>query len=66
MPTRRSLSALAIATLPLRRAAANTNANLNALLTRYIILPPDGVTRVRYAALKASTEDIGFTWPPGA
>jgi hypothetical protein len=47
MPTRRSLSALAIATLPLSRAAANTNANLNALLTRYIILPPDGVTRVR-------------------
>ena len=58
MPTRRALSALAIATLPLRRAAANTDANLNALLTRYIILPPDGVTRVRYAALKASTEDM--------
>lgn len=57
MPTRRALSALAIATLPLRRAAANTDANLNALLTRYVILPPDGVTRVRYAALKASTED---------
>ena len=54
MPTRRALGAFAIAALPLRRAAANPDASLGALLARYVIEPPDGVTRVRYGALKAS------------
>ena len=66
MPTRRALGALApaalgalaFAALPLRRAAANPDASLGALLARYVIEPPDGVTRVRYAALKASAEDM--------
>ena len=66
MPTRRAFSALApaafgalaIAALPLRHAAANPDASLGALLARYVIEPPDGVTRVRYAALKASAEDM--------
>jgi len=66
MPTRRTLGelapvalgALALAALPLRRAAATRDASLGVLLARYVIEPPDGVTRVRYAALKASVEDM--------
>jgi hypothetical protein len=58
MPTRRALGALAFAALPLRRAAANPDESLGALLARYVIEPPDGVTRVRYAALKASAQDM--------
>lgn len=58
MPSRRALGALTIITLPLRRAAANTDASLDALLARHVIQSSDGVTRVRYAAFKASTEDM--------
>lgn len=58
MPSRRALGALTIITLPLRRAAANTGASLDALLARHVIQSSDGVTRVRYAAFKASTEDM--------
>ena len=68
MPTRRALGALAFAALPLRRAAANPDESLGALLARYVIEPPDGVTRVRYAALKASAQDMRAldTWITGA
>jgi hypothetical protein len=61
-------SALAFAALPLRRAAANPDASRGALLARYVIEPPDGVTRVRYAALKASAQDMRAldTWITGA
>ena len=59
MPHRRALPALAAATaLPARRAAADPDAALDALLGRYVMGHPDGVTRVRYAAWKASAADL--------
>ena len=59
MPTRRTLFALAAATLlPARPAAADPDAALDALLGRYVADHPDGVTRVRYGAWKASAADL--------
>ena len=59
MPTRRTLFALAAAAaLPARPAAADPDVALDALLARHVVDHPDGVTRVRYAAWKASAPDI--------
>lgn len=59
MPNRRTLFALAAATLlPARPAAADPDAALDALLGRYVADHPDGVTRVRYGAWKASAADL--------
>jgi hypothetical protein len=59
MPTRRALCTLAMAAaLPVRHAMADADASLDALLARYVVEPPDGVTRVRYAAWKASAQDM--------
>lgn len=59
MPNRRTLFALAVAAaLPARTAAADPDAGLDALLGRYVLDHPDGVTRVRYAAWKAATSDL--------
>ncbi len=59
MPTRRILLALtATAALAARPAAADPDAGLDALLSRYVMDHPDGVTRLRYAAWKASAADL--------
>ena len=59
MPTRRTLLALAAtAVLPPRRAAADPDAGLDALLARYVVDHPDGVTRVRYATWKGNVADM--------
>lgn len=59
MPTRRTLLALAgAAALPVRRAAADPDAALDALLSRHVVDHPDGVTRVRYAAWKGNAADM--------
>ena len=59
MPNRRTLFALAAtAALPPRIAAADPDAALDALLGRYVVDHPDGVTRVRYGAWKASAPDL--------
>jgi hypothetical protein len=59
MPNRRTLLALAGAVaLPMRRAAADPDAALDALLARHVVDHADGVTRVRYAAWKANAADM--------
>lgn len=59
MPNRRALLALAAtAVLAARPAAADPDAALDALLARYVVGHPDGVTRVRYAALKGNAADM--------
>jgi hypothetical protein len=59
MPTRRTIFALtALAALPAGPAAADPDAALDALLGRHVVPHPDGVTRVRYAAWKASAPDM--------
>jgi hypothetical protein len=59
MPNRRTLLALAAAAvLPPRIAAADPDAALDALLRRYVVDHPDGVTRVRYGAWKANAPDL--------
>jgi hypothetical protein len=59
MTNRRSLLALAAtAALGARPAAADPDAGLDALLARYVVDHPDGVTRVRYGAWKANAADM--------
>ena len=59
MPNRRTLLALAAtAALPARRAMADPDAVLDALLSRHVVDHPDGVTRVRYAAWKGNATDM--------
>ncbi len=59
MTKRRSLFALAAtAALAARPAAADPDAGLDALLARYVVDHPDGVTRVRYGAWKANAADM--------
>lgn len=63
---RRALPGLAAAALLVRPAAAaapdvNVNVNvdvLDTLFARHLVLPADGVSRVRYAAWKASAADM--------
>jgi hypothetical protein len=58
MATRRALLSLAgTAALP-RIVRANADSPLDALLARYVTPHPDGVNRVRYAAWKASADDL--------
>lgn len=56
--TRRSLPGLAAAALLVREGRAAAPEALDALLSRYLVLPEDGVSRVRYAAWKASAADM--------
>lgn len=58
MPRRRTLLALPFLALHPRLAAANPDAGLDALLARHVVPHPDGVTRVRYAAFKATPADL--------
>jgi hypothetical protein len=59
MPNRRTLLAVAgAAALAARPAAAEPDAGLDRLLARYVVDHPDGVTRVRYAAWKATAADM--------
>ncbi len=61
MPYRRTLLALALAAtaaLPARRVAAAPDTGLDALLARYVVDHPDGVTRVRYGVWKANSADM--------
>jgi hypothetical protein len=55
--TRRGLLALP-GLLLARPAAADPDAALDALLARYLVVHPDGVNRVRYAAWKADAADL--------
>ena len=56
-----------VALLP-RIARADPDATLDALLARYVVPHPDGVTRVRYGAWKASAADLAAleAWIIGA
>ena len=59
MPNRRALlAAAATAALVARPAAADSDTPLDALLARYVLDHPDGVTRVRYAAWKDNATDM--------
>lgn len=64
MIPRRSLLALSLVAPAARPARADADATLDALLGRYVADYPDGVTRVRYAAWKASGSDLAAldTW----
>jgi len=53
------LLALPMIALPPRAAYADADAALDALLARHVVPHPDGVTRLRYAAWKASAADMG-------
>ena len=55
---RRALLALPLATLLPRVALADLDTALDALLGRYVVDHPDGVTRVRYAAWKGNAADL--------
>lgn len=56
--SRRALPGLAAAALMVREGRAAAPEALEELLARHVVLPPDGVTRVRYAAWKASAADM--------
>jgi hypothetical protein len=58
MTPRRALLALPIAALAARQALADPTDALDTLLARHVVPNADGVTRVRYAAWKASAADI--------
>jgi len=58
MTRRRALLALPLATLLPRAAFAGPDAALDALLARHVVPHEDGVTRLRYAAWKASAADL--------
>ncbi len=58
MATRRTLLGLAGAVALPRIAQADPDASLDALLARFVVPHQDGVTRVRYAAWKASAADL--------
>ncbi|MCZ8150121.1 MAG: DUF547 domain-containing protein [Roseomonas sp.] len=58
MTRRRALLALPLAALLPRSAFADSDAGLDALLSRYVVPHADGVARVRYAAWKASAADL--------
>lgn len=70
-PHRRALLALPLAAAPRPRSparAADPDGALDALLARHVLAHPDGVTRVRYAAWKASAADTAAldAWIAGA
>jgi len=56
--SRRSVLALPVAALLARPAQADSDVALDALLARHLVAHPDGVTRLRYAAWKASSGDL--------
>lgn len=58
MTSRRSVLALPVAALLARPAQADSDVALDALLARHLVAHPDGVTRLRYAAWKASSGDL--------
>ncbi len=58
MIPRRTLLALSLVAPAAQPALADADASLDALLGRYVVDHPDGVTRVRYAAWKASGSDL--------
>jgi len=55
---RRAMLALPLAMLLPNPAHADPDATLDGLLARHVVAHPDGVTRVRYAAWKASAADM--------
>ena len=55
--TRRTLFAGSVALMPFGARAAEPEA-LDVLLARYVVAHPDGITRVRYGAWKASAADM--------
>ncbi len=57
LPRRAVLTAAAVALLPAAARAATPEA-LDGLLARHVVPHPDGVTRVRYGAWKASAADL--------
>ncbi len=65
---RRTVLALPFAALLPQAARADADGALDALLARHVLPHPDGVTRVRYAAWKSSSADLGAldAWIAGA
>lgn len=59
MVPRRVLLALPFLALAPRAAQADADAALDALLARHVVPNADGITRLRYAAWKASAADMG-------
>ena len=59
MTPRRTFLALPLVALLPRAAHADADDALDALLARHVVPHPDGVTRLRYAAWKASASDMG-------